>query len=57
MKFSDGNHTLIILDDLSEQVVKDPEMERLFVQGAHHLNLNVFILAIIAFDKENVPEQ
>ena len=42
MKFSDGNHNLIVLDDLSEQVVKDPKMERLFVHGAHHLNLSVF---------------
>ena len=27
------------MDDLSEGVVKDPDMEMLLVQGAHHSNL------------------
>ena len=43
--FADGQHNLVILDDLSEQVVKDPNMERLFIQGAHHLNLSVFFVS------------
>ena len=44
-KFADGKHNLIILDDLSERVVKDPVIEKLFVQGAHHLNLSVFFVS------------
>ena len=43
--FADGSHNMVILDDLSESVVKDPEMERLFVQGAHHRNLSVFFVS------------
>ena len=43
--FADGEHNLVILDDLSEKVVKEPDMERLFVQGAHHLNLSVFFVS------------
>ena len=43
--FADGMHNLVILDDLSEGVVKDPDMERLFVQGAHHSNLSVFFVS------------
>ena len=43
--FADKEHNMIILDDLSERVVKDPDMERLFVQGAHHLNLSVFFVS------------
>ena len=43
--FADGRHNLVILDDLSEKVVKEPDMERLFVQGAHHLNLSVFFVS------------
>ena len=43
--FVDGMHNLVILDDLSEGVVKDPDMERLFVQGVHHLNLGMFFLS------------
>ena len=42
--FANGSHHLIVFDDLSESVVKDPDMERLFVQGAHHLNLSVFFV-------------
>ena len=44
-RLAGGEHNLVILDDLSEAVVKDPNMERLFVQGAHHLNLSVFFVS------------
>ena len=43
--FADGMHNLMILDDLSEGMVKDHDMERLFVQGAHHSNLSVFLVS------------
>ena len=37
----DCNHTLIILDDLMDDVVREVEMQKLFTQGAHHLKLIV----------------
>ena len=43
--FVDGMHNLVILDDPSEGLVKDPGMERLFIQGAHHSNLSVFFVS------------
>ena len=42
---ADGMHNLVILDDISERVVKDPDMERLFVQGVHHSNLSMFFVS------------
>ena len=43
--FADGQHNVVILENLSEQVIKDPNMERRFIQGAHHLNLSVFCVS------------
>ncbi len=38
------SHTLIILDDLSRDVVSNAEMEKIFVQGTHHAGIScVFV--------------
>ena len=53
--FTDGNHNLVILDDLSDEAVKDPDFERLFTRGAHHLNTSVFFVSHNCFCQGNVP--
>lgn len=39
-----GDHNMIIIDDLMHEVVKNGEMERLFTQGAHHRRLTIVYL-------------
>lgn len=41
---SNGDSTLIIIDDLMEEVAKEPTVCRLFTQGCHHRNLSTFFL-------------
>ena len=41
---SNGQHNLIIIDDLIDQMVKSPEMELLMTQGCHHKNFSVIYL-------------
>lgn len=43
-QFADGQHNLVVLDDLMSKVVQAPEMEQLFVQFSHHLQLSVIFL-------------
>ncbi len=39
-----GDHTLLVLDDISREVISNPEMEKVFVQGTHHAGLTcVFV--------------
>ena len=39
-----GEHQLVILDDLQDEVVSCKETEKLFTQGSHHKNLSVIYL-------------
>ena len=38
-------HTMVVLDDLMGQVVKEPEAELLFTQGAHHRHMTVLFIS------------
>ena len=42
--FADGQHGLIVLDDLMQQVLVRPDMELLFTQGCHHRHLSVIFI-------------
>ena len=44
-EFTDANHNLVIIDDLSDEAVKNPDVEKLFTRGAHHLNTSVFFVS------------
>jgi len=51
-ELSDGRkHNLIVLDDLQEELGKDPCMEKLFTQLAHHLNTSVIFMGNNIFHK------
>jgi len=39
-----NHHNIIILDDLMQDVVKNPEIEMLFTRGAHHKKLTIIYL-------------
>ena len=41
---SELNHSMIILDDLMDEVLKSREMEMLFIRGCHHQNLSCIFL-------------
>jgi len=43
-EFADGQHGLIILDDLMARVVAEKSMELLFTQGCHHKQLSVIFI-------------
>ena len=43
-EFSGSKHNIIILDDLMEECVKNPEVENLFTRGAHHKKLSVIYI-------------
>ena len=43
-EFASGEHRLIILDDLLQQVIASKEMELLFTQGCHHRHLSVIFI-------------
>ena len=40
----DSKHSMVILDDLMDDVVRDTDMQKLFTQGAHHLRLSVLFI-------------
>lgn len=42
--FADGDHHIIILDDLMDQVIKNDRVQHLFTRGSHHKNLTVFYI-------------
>ena len=44
-QFATGDHRLIILDDLMQQVLESNDMELLFVQGCHHRRLSVLFIS------------
>ena len=43
-KFVDGNHNVIILDDLMDQVVQNANVQNLFTRGSHHKNLTIIYI-------------
>ena len=43
-EFANGEHRVIVLDDLLNDVVQNVEMEKLFVLGSHHKKLSIFFL-------------
>ena len=47
--FANGQHNLIILDDLMADIVKDEGTQQLFTRGSHHKNLTVLYLCQNAF--------
>lgn len=44
-EFCDGQHRLILLDDLMSDVVSNCEMGKLFTQGAHHRRITVIFIS------------
>lgn len=42
--FADGNHNIVVLDDLMAECVKNHEIELLFTRGAHHKKLSIIYL-------------
>jgi hypothetical protein len=40
-EFANGQHNIVVLDDLQDVVSKSVEAEQLFTRGSHHLNLSV----------------
>ena len=43
-EFADGNHNVIILDDLQDEVTNSKSVENLFTRGMHHHNLTVIYI-------------
>lgn len=50
-EFAAGKHTLVVLDDLMQAVLKSDMAERLFVQSCHHKNLSVAFLSQNLYQK------
>lgn len=46
-----SNHSLLILDDLQQEMATNALMEKLFTQLAHHLNLSVIFMGNNMFQK------
>ncbi len=44
-EFADGEHGLVVLDDLMQQVVENPDVELLFTRGCHHRNISVIFVS------------
>lgn len=47
-----NDHSIIVLDDLQQEMSTDPIMEKLFTQLAHHLNVTVVFMANNLFHKK-----
>ena len=47
----DSKHSLVILDDLMDDVVRHTDMQKLFTQGAHHLRLSVLFITHNCFQQ------
>lgn len=43
-EYADGNHNIIILDDLQDEVTNSKEVEHLFTRGSHHKKLTIIYL-------------
>jgi hypothetical protein len=41
---AEKKHSIVVLDDLMSEVVKNSEIEHLFTRGAHHKNLSIIFL-------------
>jgi hypothetical protein len=48
---ADKQHKLIILDDLIQEVVQSPEIERLFTMGCHHNKLSTILVTQNAYQQ------
>ena len=48
---SNKDHTMIVLDDLQQEMSKEPQIEKLFTQLAHHLNITVVFMGNNIFYK------
>ena len=48
---ADKEHNMIVLDDLQQEMAKDAQMEKLFTQLAHHLNVTVVFMGNNLFYK------
>jgi len=44
-EFASGEHKIVVLDDLLQDVVQNVEIEKLFTLGSHHKKLSVFFLS------------
>lgn len=42
---ADRKHKLIIIDDMANEVLRNPEMELLFTRGTHHKNISVIFIS------------
>ena len=42
--FCDSSHNIVIIDDLSHLLVQNPEMEIMFTQLCHHMNISVIFV-------------
>ena len=43
-QFADGEHNIIILDDLMDEVVKNTRIQQLFTRGSHHMNFTIIYI-------------
>ena len=43
-KFCDGHHNIVILDDLGHKLMENKDVEMLFTQFAHHMNLSIIFI-------------
>jgi hypothetical protein len=43
-EFADGDHNIIILDDLMEDCVKNQDIANLYTRGAHHKNISIIFI-------------
>jgi hypothetical protein len=50
-EFADGEHGLIVLDDMMHQVVENPDMELLFTRGCHHRNISIIFVKQNLYNK------
>ena len=48
--FSDHNHNIVILDDLGHKLMQNPDIEVMFTQLAHHMNLSVIFVLYKIYD-------
>ena len=43
-KFADGQYNLIVLDDMKEPVIENPQVQQWVMRGSHHKNIAVIYL-------------
>ena len=42
--FADGQHNILILDDMMDEVVRNTQVQQLFTRGSHHMNLTIIYI-------------